>query len=223
MIVTIVPSEIPQPEMRFARTPGVHVSGIIRAIATEMGLLTPEWVEELSLVEVAGSSDLWWARLDDVAKLRISIGLAWEQFYIPLLPHVVDHPGEFCVEGIYMSPDGTSLDVIVTDRGERGLVAVHEIKFTYKSINTVGDFLQQWMWVAQTQAYCRALSTTRVYVHVLYACGDYSWPMRPVLGPNLTAPSIYRIDYTQEEIDKTWELLTDYRDKHAAATKEVIL
>ena len=34
------------------RSPGVHISNIIRCIATETGILKPEWAEELSLSDV---------------------------------------------------------------------------------------------------------------------------------------------------------------------------
>ena len=50
--VESVPIIIPPPKV--ARSQGVHVSGIIRCIATETGILKPEWAEELSLADHCG-------------------------------------------------------------------------------------------------------------------------------------------------------------------------
>ncbi len=207
MIVTERPSTLAPPQSPHVRTPGVHVSSLIRGLAIASGILKPDVAEELKLVEVASASDAWWARLDEVSRLRVALGLAWEEWYIPQLPHVTDHPGEMCVDGIYMTHDGESLDVVLTDRGEEYVPVVHEIKATYKSRNTVGDLRTQWMWQAQTKAYCRSLGTRFCQLHVLFICGDYTQPIKPRLV-------IYSIEYTQAELDENWALLTDYRDAH---------
>lgn len=214
MRVTLVDQGISAPLSKVPRTPGVHVSRIIRALAVETGFLKPEFVEELSLVEVQSDSAAWWAKLPEVARLRISIGLAWEEYYIPTLPEVVDHPGEMCVDGIYMTHDGESLDAVLTRRGQTGhIITAHEIKATYKSMNCIYhpktgelDLSSQWMWVAQTQSYCKGLNTLRAFLHILFLCGDYTFPIIPVLR-------VLCIEYTQEEIDRNWSVITSYRDE----------
>jgi hypothetical protein len=193
------PVFLPPPKQE--RAVGIHVSAIIRCIATETGVLKPEWAEELSLVDVRTITD-------PSVILRINIGLAWEQFYIPEilgLEGVIDHPGQLEVDGVYMSPDGESVDVIITESGKPGVaVTVHEVKSTYKSTNTVGDLSSQWMWMAQMKAYCRGMGTTRAQMHTLFLCGDYSYPITPTLKR-------WAIDFTQPEIDDNWRLLLDYK------------
>jgi hypothetical protein len=178
----------------------VHVSSIIRCIATELGILKGNIAEDLSLTDVREITD-------PVAIIRISIGLAWEQYYIPevLGPtlNVVDHPGEMEVDGIYMTHDGESVDVIITDFVSHWGLIIHEVKATYKSVKTVGDMSQQWMWLTQCKAYCKGRGTRVAMMHVLFLCGDYKFPITPQLR-------CWQIEFTQEEIDENWELMTDY-------------
>jgi hypothetical protein len=212
--VELVPVDLVLPPSIQPRSIGVHVSSLIRGIALETGHLDAKWAEDYSLTDVREITD-------PVSVLRISIGLAWEQWYIPQLKEVVDHPGEMCVEGIYMTHDGETLIVVLTFRGPSHQIAVVEVKATYKSVKTVAprlvtgdptdpdDLETQWMWVSQCQAYCKGLGTTVAFLHVLFLCGDYSYPITPVL-------LCWRIEFTQEEIDTKWELLRDYRDYRLA-------
>ena len=224
MRVVSEPVALTLPPSVHPRSEGVHLSAIIRCIATENGILKPEWVEELSLVDVRTITD-------PVAILRICIGLAWESWYIPQLRNVVDHPGELQFDGIYMTPDGESVDKIwrqgqpsfwpfqpKSKRWGHALV-LHEVKSTYKSMNTVGFTGQvsrrgkplfnplesQWMWLAQTKAYCLAMETLYCILHVLFLCGDYSYPIRPQLHR-------FYIEFDQLELDDNWQLMVDYRD-----------
>lgn len=204
MIVELVPTIIIPPAGP-PRSEGVHVSRIIRNIAVENGALKPEWVDDLSLIEAG--NDGWWESLDSCSQLRMSIGLAWEEWYINQLDGVVFHPGEMQVDGIYMTHDGESLDYIITGGKQQLALCLHEVKATYKSTKTVGDLQTQWMWLAQTKAYCKGLNTLTAYLHVLFLCGDYTYPMRPV-------KKIWRITYTQAEIDDNWDLMVSYMLHH---------
>lgn len=198
-----IPVSLHLPESKTERSEGIHVSALIRAIATEQGILKPEWAEEVSLVDVRQITD-------PVAVLRINIGLAWEAHYIPLVGNIVDHPGEMQVDGIYMTHDGESVDVIVSPKGTKVVQFCDEVKATYKSTRTVGDLSTQWMWVTQCKAYCKGLGTRFARLHVLFLCGDYSYPISPLL-------KVWNIEFTQEEIDMNWELLRDYRDYRLGA------
>lgn len=192
------------------RSEGIHVSSVIRAIAAESGILKPEYVDSLDLVDV--SQEAWWDNLDAVAQLRIAIGMAWDEWYLPHLGvlEVIPKPGERVIEGVYMTLDGESLDIIRVGKYRGYKAAVHEVKCTSKSVNTVGNLFSQWMWLAQMKAYCKALDTNTAYLHVLFLCGDYSYPIRPRIGPVEGEMTCWRIEFTQDEIDESWELIMGY-------------
>lgn len=197
---TEIPVNLTLPESRTPRSKGIHVSAIIRSIATETGILKPEWAEELSLTDVRTITD-------PTAILRINMGLAWEEYYIPthLGPlGVVDHPGEMHVDGIYLTHDGESLDVIITEIFKGAVVMVHEVKCTWKSTNTVKDMMNETLYLMQIKAYCKAAGTRFAKIHIYFVCGDYKYPIKPQL-------KCWLLEFTSEEIDDNWSLLTDYK------------
>lgn len=198
MITSLVSVSLP-PQSGHGRSEGLHLSKIIRAIAVESKILDAAYAEDLSLVEVSGRQEEWWANLPESTRLKMSMGLAWEDWYVPQLQTVAYHPGEMEVEGVYMTHDGESLDVVWS----QGDHCLHEVKLTYKSTKTVGDLETQWMWVSQCKGYCKGLNTLVAYLHVLFVCGNYKFPINPQL-------KVWRIEFTQEEIDDNWELMTDY-------------
>jgi hypothetical protein len=154
------------------------------------------------------------------------IGLAWEDWYLKnvlVLDGVEKHPGEFKLDGIYMSPDGLSeegvesTDTIVTQRSKKQgvtYVRVHELKATYKSTNTVGETVEelqkQWMWMTQIKGYCNAAGSNHASLHVLFLCGNYKMPIRPVLR-------VYDLEFTNQELAETWELIVEGRDHYKDA------
>lgn len=180
------------------RTPGIHLSRIIKAIAMESKILHPQYAEDLSLEEIPSKSDAWWEALEPYARLRMSMGLAWEAWYIPRLPGVDDHPGEMMLQNIYGTVDGLSMDAIWYN----GL-HVHEVKLTYKSVNTVGALEREWMWLAQAKGYAKMVGCRVVIFHILFVCGDYSRPIRPDL-------QVWRIEFTEAEIEASWDLYIEY-------------
>lgn len=183
------------------RTSGIHLSNIIRNIAIETGILKQEILEDLAL------TDNYREITDIVALLRISLGLAWEEWYIEnLLPEVADHPGEMCRDGVYMNCDGESVSVLLSPV-KHILHKVHEIKATYKSEKTVGDlsdYKKNWMWNSQLMAYCLAKNTNEGDLHVLFFNSDYKFPLQPSL-------IVYHCEYTQQELDDNWDLLHTYK------------
>ncbi len=211
MIYKEVPVNLFLPEPRVPRAKGTHVSGIIRAIAIETGILKAEWAEDKSMSD---SREI----TDPVAVLRMNIGLAWEEYYIPTFLGplgVEDHPDAMCVDGVHMSPDGLALDVIITRKERMGLPAgtkvfvdiIHEVKITYKSVNTVANLSDQFIWISQIKSYCKGKNTRYARLHVLFLCGDYTYPIKPQL-------KIWAIEFTQKEIDDNWSLLTDYNKEN---------
>ena len=185
------------------RGEGTHVSAIIRAIAISTGVLKAEGGDEPSMADKREITD-------PVAILRICLGLAWEEYYLGMFlkDKVMKHPAERCVDGIHMSPDGISREWVEhANRPHPGVMItfVHEVKATYKSINTVGDLSKEWLWLTQVKAYCKGMKTTHAKLHVLFICGDYKMPIRPMIKE-------WTLEFTQREIDENWSMLKEYRD-----------
>ena len=198
MIITPSKVSIKLPASDTPRSKGVHASGIIRNIAIEMGILKEQ--EEFNLYDKSEITD-------ELAILRMSIGLAWEAHYINnVLYHegVVKHPGEMQLSDIGMNPDGESVETV---KGKTVLV-IHEVKATYKSTRTVGDVTNQWMYLTQLKCYCKAAKTRWGKLHVLFLCGDYSYPIRPVARA-------WVIEFTQKELDSNWDLMVDYKNQRS--------
>lgn len=103
-------------------------------------------------------------------------------------PNII-RPGEQCVDGIYMTPDGFNIE---TGRLE-------EWKYTTKSIRNpiTGPKFQRWMW--QIMAYCRSLGLDRATLRVFFARGDYTTG-RPI-------PMNYDLDFTETEIEENWRMI----------------
>lgn len=206
MLAELVNISLPMPFGEQPRTEGVHLSGILRKLAILNGSLEIAEPENLDLIEVKGDNLRWWNNLPEDAQLRIAMGVAWEQWYIPRLEDVIDHPGEMCLEGIYLTPDGESISYIYSPLlSDEQDVFIHEVKLTYKSIRTVGDLTTQWLWIAQIRAYCKAKGTRYAFLHVLFVCGNYSFPIKP-------QRRVWRITFTDLELDDHWDIVVSYRD-----------
>ena len=214
MRATRVPVFLPFPSGP-PRSDGVHVMKVVRSLAAQHGLLDPKWIDDLSLVEVSGNGERWWNGLDATSKLRMGMGMAWEQWYLPQVPGVIHQPGEIQVDGIFMNIDGESLDVVSTLKGPWFKRVLHEVKVTWKSANTVGELGERvkgvspnWLLETQTKAYAKGKGTDVVYVHMYFVNGDYSYPLRPDLR-------VWRVEYEQPEIDETWDrILGHLREAH---------
>lgn len=191
---------------------------MLRNIAVLNHTLDPKWLEDLSLVEVQENHQDWWDALPDGVRLKMAMGLAWEAWYLENLEGVVFHPGEMHIDGIYMTHDGESLDTIVSDIGARGYaISCHEVKLTYKSTKTVGEDLStQWLWIAQGKGYCKGLNCLTLYVHVLFACGDYSFPITPVL-------KVWKVMFTQLEVDDHWDTVVSFVEHRQQQEREDLM
>ena len=203
MRIEAIPVQLRSLPSDHPRSVGIHQSTVLRKMAAERGILKDIDPAELSLVEATGPG--FWNSLDPVSQLRMSMGLAWEEWYAKQLEDVTFHPGEHCLDGIYMTPDGESMDFIYHDDRRIYVPAIHEIKVTYKSVNTVqglqGD--KNWLWRAQVMGYCKALNTNIAYVHVLFPCGDYSFPIAPQLR-------CWRVEFSWMEINQHWGSVVAY-------------
>jgi hypothetical protein len=140
-------------------------------------------------------------------RLRMAMGLAWEEYYGQFYPGVLFHPGEIEADGIIGSPDGVEPDA---DGGP----VLHEFKVTWKTTRRILEGLEEsgrngsggcnWMWLAQMKAYCRMLHYSRACLHVYAVNGDYKPP-----SPQLVAVDL---EFDRRELDANWRLMMQYRD-----------
>lgn len=189
MRASLIPIALGPPATNAPRTGGIHVSSVLRGLAIHHGFLKVD-SGQITLLEIAGQDK--WHTFDAVSQIRMAIGVAWENYYSGQLSGVRFHPGEMCVDGIFMTPDGESLD-------EDGEYAIHEFKATYKSLRQINEYTleDQWLWVSQILAYCKGAGCLVGYLHVLFLCGNYDKPIRPMIR-------CWRLEFTQEEIDSKW-------------------
>lgn len=169
------------------RTTGVHLSAIIRVIAKEMGLL--DRYED-------NTPESWTV----TTKLRMALGLSWEDWVQRQYPDVLYHPGELELDGVLMTPDG------LHPNG-----TLYEYKVTWKSENTLFgrgyDHNHNWMWHGQNMGYLKAIGWTKCRQCIFLVNGDYRPPCPVFMEVD--------IEYTQQEIDDNWALMVKY--KHLAA------
>jgi hypothetical protein len=126
-----------------ARSPGLHLSSIIRSLMTT-----------LNLQKKAAGWDM------DVAA---GVGLLWEELLTRAYgDSQAFRPGEIAVDGVIMTPDGLSLAQV---DGERVLV-LEEYKATWRSNKNPPYTNLAWDW--QIKSYMRAVGTLRAVMRILY-------------------------------------------------------
>lgn len=207
MKITPYLSTLYLPPPKVPRSKGIHVSGLIRGIAIEAGIWKADTEEEPSISDIR-------AIVDPIAIARITLGLAWEEWYIHnMLTEVVDHPDEMCVDGVYLSPDGEGVDTFIYHNKPTILTVLHEVKLTWKSVNTVSDMESQWAWLTQIKAYCYSKKCLHARIHVYFVCGNYKHPISPML-------KCWDLEFTQKELDLNWSMLIEYRDDRLERERE---
>jgi hypothetical protein len=157
------------------RSPGLHLTDVLRPIAVRMGFFK----------EQDGDGE--------DPTLRMSAGLAWEDWLSKQNHDWVYHFGEAELDGIAGTPDCFDL---VHDR-------LVEIKFTWKS--STRPIEKEWYWWAQIKCYCKMMSeflgqpVLNAELHVYWAMGDYRGS-----GPQY---KVYEAEFTQQEIDALWQMV----------------
>jgi hypothetical protein len=183
------------------RAKGMHLSGVLRYVAVESGLL-----------KVAQEID------EEELPLRMALGLAWEEFAVSLYPEIDWQPGEVTEDGIAMNCDGLSQNIKYPsvnltgwqqhDPSERvqfhSSTQLEEFKLTWKKIRSGQEMLQEWYWMQQGRGYCWGYDARLVRWHVCYLNGDYRGS-----GP------IYRrylIQFSNAEVDSTRRMIEKHKD-----------
>jgi hypothetical protein len=172
------------------RTPGLHLSQILRAMAVHTQVFKDDAVDLNTLMSdplsVGKSGTL----------MRIIMGYAWEEWLAKnVLKNARFHPGEFILDGIIGTPDGLEED-------EQWLT-IHETKWTFKS--SVGPFSKHLYWLYQGACYLKMVSAAmgapisqcRLIYHPCYVKGNYrgiDTEYRPV-----------EVRLEEREVDGVWE------------------
>lgn len=148
------------PRPAFKRSPGLHLSQIIRWMAIKMRILKPgDPLEE------------------DLPNL-VALGMAWEEFAATLYPDMVWQPGEVQDDGIYMSPDGISTLAVAKPKGYAA--TLEEFKYTSKKVRSAGQLKEEWLWMQQLMNYQLALGADLSRLHVMYYQGNWEGRREPV-------------------------------------------
>lgn len=183
--------------MRGSRTPGIHVSDLV-------GCLRQAWARRHNLIST---------ELEDLSPstvLLFATGRAIQD-YITGKPE----EGEFtdCVDGIHGSIDYR--DYFVDAEG-----LPWEVKCTYAS--AAHNILDTPHYFDQLACYVYMLRKTMGYLAVYYVNGYYNTLRRtphPDSQPGeRSVLRVYRVEFTQQELDEHWRRMTSRRDILLQAT-----
>lgn len=184
-------SQTLQPKSAHVRSPGVHISGIIRAIMQRIGKLQPD-------------------DITDEMPLRMAVGMAWENWVVGLEQAQTEwkiewQPGEWECDGIFGTPDGIGEVTRYTaeiqkggwiKKGQQVYRCLDEFKATWKSEHKRKDIAAESLWMWQLAASCYVLGLEYARLHVLWVNGDYRPP----------APKyfVYLLKFERGDLDKFW-------------------
>jgi hypothetical protein len=188
-----------------ARTPGVHLSGILRPLAFSSGWIDKRWDTEDTVDDLITRIPADEVGLDGNL-MRLVLGMAVEEWIAKQLtatrPGFIHQPGEYSLDGILGTPDGLEAD-------DEGWLA-HEIKGTHKSSRKPVEAQKLWIW--QGACYLKMLSEyfheriTRCMFHPFFIRGDYTG-IEPKYLPTLVV-------FEWEEIESYWNVVVEH--KHLA-------
>jgi len=182
------------------RSPGIHLSGVLKYIAVKTEMLTADEVRE------------------EFFPMRMFLGMAWEEYCVGLYSDIHWQPGEVERDDITGSPDGGSYLKVPKIRSK--VPVIEEWKGTWKSAKMKGtsvrsdgsfthrDILNDWLWQRQVMGYCamHPAESRHARLHVCYFNGIYDF----YRGGE---PRYFRylMQYTDEEIEQTWAMIKKYK------------
>lgn len=188
-----------RPEL--VRSPGVHVSDLLRQTALRQNLYTEE------------------DRQDDMP-LRILLGLAFEESAARLYPTMHWQPGEVEHGGLAGSPDGLS---ILAQFDLPNNAAVDEFKYTGKSMRRKGaptqpnytvlledlkDIREEWIWMHQGMSYVNLLRRMRIGYDRMNLCRFHiCWKYGAYVRPFTEIYMRYLVQFSEPELAGNWALL----------------
>jgi hypothetical protein len=177
------------------RTPGLHLTSIIRSLQEKLRLVKKADGWEMNVCADIGF--LWEDALSFAYRNRRVTGYGGDDMVTPGQCGDIFRPPSYTLDGVLMSPDGIGPD-------PKGAVAYadHEYKCTWRS--SLRQPQDDFYWDCQFKSYCLAMDTTICVLHVMYLMGDYRSS-----GPQ---HRVYRFEYTKAELDQCWEMLMRHKD-----------
>ena len=192
------------------RTPGFHVSELLRPVALSLGMWKKDDQDELdfTLAKYHAARGENIVQMYPTAIYRVAVGLAVEDWLGRQKPEINFHAlGELAKDGIIGTPDGLEFD---RDGG-----IIHEIKATWKSSRSDREspmerLRKEWYWTAQACSYCYLASfgkelVRRAQLHIWWLNGNYQGS-----GPEYKT---YEISYSSPEVGANWRLVEAKRDE----------
>jgi hypothetical protein len=156
------------------RTPGLHLSGLLKYIAQKVKITT--YLEQIA---------------EEDLPLRWAMGMAWEEFAASLYPAMVWQPGEV-TDPVIMTCDGITTGVDQHGIEDEGLpFVIEEFKCNRAKKYKGADLItKKWLWMQQGLGYCLGYGTEYVRWHVL---GAFEFP-----DPIYTQ---YLVQFSRQELD----------------------
>lgn len=190
-------SLVPAPSHKLVptRTPGLHLSGVLRYIAINSKMLkgidplTGKW---------AGDADA--DLMEEDMPLRMVLGMAFEEWIAPLYPDMAWQPGELHMDGIIGSPDGLTVD---PTHGP----LIEEFKCTWKSSRQGIMDPKHTLWHWQGMCYALMYGTLLVRYNIFWVNGNYDRS-----GPGGPQYVRYLVAYTPRELSNIWNMVLLNRD-----------
>lgn len=182
----------PYPVSAQKRSPGVHLSGIIRAVLQHLGKLKLDEEER------------------DLMPLCMAVGMAWENWVVGLDAatkrwRIKWQPGEWEKDGVFGTPDGRGRHIEYKakvlagghiKKSQSESECLDEFKCTWKSEHTRKNIVEETLWVWQLAANCYALGLEVARLHVLWVNGDYRPPTPKYM--------VYTMRFDRSELEQFW-------------------
>ena len=157
------------------RSPGLHLTDIIRDMAATAGIGKDSGFNEESLDWFAGPGHLWERVWDRAHQEAVDSG-------------DLVSPGEFTVDGITGTPD----------RIDWSRPAIQEFKVRWKSAHKFESLEKEfWAEVTQTKGYCYMTQILEADLIAFFVAGNWRPPVPEVRGVNMK--------FTELELEETWD------------------
>lgn len=164
----------PVPSDTLARSPGVHLTTVIRDMAKTAGIGKDSGFDEEDLDWFAAGGHMWERIWDRVHQESIDKGL-----YVS--------PGEFICDGIACTPDRIDLT----------RPAIIETKCRWKSATKFSNLEKEfWAELMQVKSYCYVTGINEADLVVFFIAGDWRPPIPCVRASNLV--------FSDLELQESW-------------------